>query len=311
MSFFLSRKFIPNILKLSVFFIRTKILKQKVPLIASFKLLYQCNLSCRMCPYHLRKNEENSRISFDAAIKVLDRLKEIGCQIIVFEGGEPLMWKDGSHVFSDLVSYAKDKFLSTAVTTNGTISLDVSTDIVWVSIDGTKNIHDGLRNNSFDSIMKNLKNTSHKKVFVHFTANKYNHHDIESLFTTLNKINSIKGITLQLVYPYNQGEDNLCLSYDERKSVIEKAIKLKKEGLPVLNSISRLKAMIDNTWKCHDGILINVDPDASITSGCYVKNRGVIFCKDCGFTPVAEASGALDLLPGSIFAGWNIFFRKT
>jgi MoaA/NifB/PqqE/SkfB family radical SAM enzyme len=302
--------FLKNIKSLSVFFVRTKILRQRVPLLASFKLLYQCNLSCRVCPYHLRKNEENSCIDFDSAIKVLDHLKKLGCQIIVFEGGEPLMWKDGTHSFSELVSYAKEKFMCTAVTTNGTFMLDVPTDIVWVSIDGTREIHDGLRSESFDRVLENIRNTSHKKVFVHFTANKTNHHDIEKLFIELNKTHNIKGITLQLVYPYNQGEEDLSLSYDERRAVIEKAIKLKKEGIPVLNSTSRLKAMIDNTWKCHDGILINVDPDASITSGCYVKNRGEVYCKDCGFTPVAEASGALDLLPGSILAGWKIFLKS-
>ncbi len=302
--------FIKNIKSLSIFFFRTKVLKQKMPLLASFKLLYQCNLSCLVCPYHLRKNEENSCIDFDSAIKVLDHLKKLGCQIIVFEGGEPLMWKDSSHSFSDLVSYAKENFMCTAVTTNGTFSLDVPTDIVWVSIDGTKEVHNKLRSESFDRVLENISNTSHKKVFVHFTANRVNQHNIEKLFTELNEIKSIKGITLQLVYPYNQGEKDLSLSREERRAVIEKAIRLKKEGIPVLNSTSRLKAMIDNTWTCHDGILTNIDPDASITSGCYVKNRGDIYCKDCGFTPVAEASGALDLRPGSILAGWKIFLKN-
>jgi len=300
----------PSLLNLSAFFLRTKLLRQKAPLLASFKLLYQCNLSCLVCPYHLRQNEENACIDFGSAIKVLNHLKERGCQIIVFEGGEPLMWKDGTHSFSELVSYAKEKFMCTAVTTNGTFSLDVPTDIVWISIDGTKEVHNKLRSGSFDRAIENIKNSSHKKVFVHFTANKINQHSIEELFTELNEIKKVKGITLQLVYPYNQGEKDLSLSYEERRMVIEKAIKLKKEGIPVLNSASRLKAMIDNTWKCHDGILINVDPDGSVTSGCYVKNRGDIYCKDCGFTPVAEASGALDLRPGSIFAGWKIFLKS-
>lgn len=299
-----------NIKSLSVFFLRTKLLRQKVPLLASFKLLYQCNLSCLVCPYHLRKKEENACIDFDSAVEVMNHLKERGCQIIVFEGGEPLMWKDREHSFSDLVSYAKEKFMCTAVTTNGTFLLDVPTDIVWVSIDGIREIHNRLRSNSFDRVIENIRNTSHKKVFVHFTANRLNQHNIEKLFTELNAIKTVKGITLQLVYPYNQGEKDLSLSREERKTVIEKAIKLKKEGMPVLNSTGRLKAMIDNTWKCHDGILINVDPDASITSGCYVKNRGKVYCKDCGFTPVAEASGALDLRPGSLFAGWKIFLKN-
>jgi len=33
-------------------------------------------------------------------------------------------------------------------------------------------------------------------------------------------------------------------------------------------------------------------------------------CRDCGFTPVAEASGALDMLPGSLLAGWRIFIKN-
>jgi hypothetical protein len=44
-----------------------------------------------------------------------------------------------------------------------------------------------------------------------------------------------------------------------------------------------------------------------MTQGCYVKNRGEVNCRECGFTPVAEASGALDLRLGSIFAGWRAY----
>jgi hypothetical protein len=54
--------------------------------------------------------------------------------------------------------------------------------------------------------------------------------------------------------------------------------------------------MIKNTWVCHDDVLINAEPSGSITAGCYVKNRAEVKCGDCGFTPVAEASGALDLI---------------
>jgi len=65
--------------------------------------------------------------------------------------------------------------------------------------------------------------------------------------------------------------------------------------------------MIRNDWHCRDWLLANVDPDGSMHTGCYVKNRGEIDCSECGFTPVAEASGAFDLRPGSILAGWRLF----
>jgi hypothetical protein len=112
-------------------------------------------------------------------------------------------------------------------------------------------------------------------------------------------------MTVQLFYPYNQGEQSLALSFHERKAALEKVIRLKKSGYPILNSISRLRAMIENTWVCHDDVLINAEPDGTITPGCYVKNRGEVKCRDCGFTPIAEASGALDFIPGAIFAGWR------
>ncbi len=120
---------------------------------------------------------------------------------------------------------------------------------------------------------------------------------------------TLKGMTVQFFYPYNQGEDDLSLSLEDRRAAVNKLLDLKKSGLPILNSAGRLKAMIDNRWRCPDDILINVDPDGIITKGCYVKNRGEINCDACGFTPVAEASGALDLIPASMYAGWRLFLK--
>jgi hypothetical protein len=120
---------------------------------------------------------------------------------------------------------------------------------------------------------------------------------------------TVRGMTVQFFYPYNQGEDDLALLPEERHAVIRKLLELKKKGFPILNSAGRLRAMLNNDWRCHDDLLINVDPDGTITQGCYVKNRGEIHCEACGFTPVAEASGALDLIPGSLWAGWKLFLK--
>ena len=50
-----------------------------------------------------------------------------------------------------------------------------------------------------------------------------------------------------------------------------------------------------------------LSPDGAITQGCYAKSRGTVLCSHCGFTPVAEAVGALELRPGSLLAGWRTF----
>lgn len=248
-------------------------------------------------------------MSWDMAIRTLETLYHLGTRIIIFEGGEPLLWRDGVYHLHDLILYARRYFLRIAVTTNGTLPLDLPSHILWVSLDGTKKTHDELRSASFDRMWSNIEKTKHPRVFIHCTLNRHNWQDVDFVARLVQKTPTLKGMTVQFSYPYNQGEENLTLSPEERRTVILKLLELKKMGYPILNSSARLKAMMDHQWTCHDNILINVDPDGTVTHGCYVKNRGSVDCRACGFTPIAEASGALDFLPGSLYAGWRLFLK--
>jgi MoaA/NifB/PqqE/SkfB family radical SAM enzyme len=296
-----------RLLGLAGFFFQRKILRRDLPLLASFKLTYRCNLRCAPCPYHRREDASRAHIRWEAATAALDALHRAGCRIVVFEGGEPLLWNDGTRTFSDLVRYARERFLCTAATTNGTLPLDVPVDVLWVSLDGTKETHDRLRNGSFDRAWENLAISTHEKLLVHFTMNRENWQDLGRLLDELKQRPTVRGVTVQLFYPYGQGEESLALEPGERREAIGRAIALKERGHPIINSRRSLEKMITNGWTCHDGLLVNVDPDGSITRGCYVRSRGEVRCGDCGFTPVAELSGAFDLVPGSILAGWKAF----
>lgn len=296
-------------LDLPWFLLQRKILKRNIPLLASFKVTYRCNLTCRACPFHLRSGDGKDQMTWHTAIDALNMLRRLGTRILVFEGGEPLLWRDGSYRLHDLVLYAKKHFLRVAVTTNGTLPLDVPCHTLWVSLDGLKETQDELRSHSFDRIWSNIQTTKHPRVFIHVTLNRRNWQDVESLARLVQKTPTLQGMTVQFFYPYHQGEEDLSLSPEERRAAIEKLLTLKKSGFPILNSANRLKAMMNNCWQCHDDLLVNVDPDGTITQGCYVKNRGNIHCDDCGFTPVAEASGAMDFIPGSIYAGWRLFIQ--
>jgi Fe-coproporphyrin III synthase len=292
------------------FFVRRKIFRQKIPLFASFKLTYHCNLACSACPFHRRSGEERSSITWKGAVRALDELKRLGTRIVVFEGGEPCVWRDGDHGLHELVAYAKERFLSVAVTTNGTFPLDVAADVIWVSLDGTKEVHDRLRSGSFGRVWSNLEATGRSpkgpRILVHFTMNRFNWRELRALAEMLKGLPAVKGLTLQLFYPYGQGESSLALSEEERRMALELALGLKR-SYPILNSARCLKGMIANDWPCREDLLINVDPDGLITQGCYVKRRGTVDCRCCGFTPVAEASAALTLHPGSLLAGWRAY----
>ena len=228
-------------LDLSWFFLQRKILGRKIPLLASFKITYRCNLTCRACPFHLRSDDEKAHMSWDTAIGALESLRRLGTRMVVFEGGEPLLWRDGSYRLHDLVLYARQHFLRVAVTTNGTLPLDVPSHTIWVSLDGLKETHDELRSNSFDLICSNIKKTKHPRVFIHCTLNRRNWHDVDSLAKWVQEMPTLKGMTVQFFYPYNQGEDDLSLSLEERRAAIKKLLELKKSGLPILNSAGRLQ----------------------------------------------------------------------
>lgn len=297
-------------ISLADYFFRTRMLGQRLPLLASFKLTYRCNLACRACPFHQRCDEPGSHMSWDTAVSRLHDLSQRGCRLIVFEGGEPLLWQDSGRGMDELLHIAKKLFLRTAITTNGTFALNRPADILWVSIDGLPETHDRLRSGSFSRIRENLLAARHQKILVHHTINRENHRELKELLDLLARIPSVSGMTLQFFYPYGRGEDDLSLTPGQRREAVEAALRLKQRGYPIFNSSACLRHMIDNSWACRDSLLINVDPDGTVTQGCYAKSRAEIRCDQCGFTPVAEAAGALNLRPGALLAGWRTFIKQ-
>lgn len=289
------------------FFFHSRVMGKDLPLIASLKLTLRCNLACRGCPFHARAGLPGSHMSYDLAVSSLERLKTMGCPIVIFEGGEPLLWRDGPHSLADLAALARGSFVCIGATTNGTLALDVPVDVLWVSVDGLKPTHDALRSGSFDRVTANIRSSRHPRLYIHFTANSRNFHELPAVAEMFCSLKQVRGMTVQLFYPYGRGEEDLRLSPEQRAEVMGSAIRLKRLGYPIMNSYRSLKAMVRNTWRCHDRLLANVEPDGTISTGCYAKNRGEVCCRECGFTPVAEASGAYDLKPGSLAAGFRLF----
>lgn len=290
-------------------FVRRR-LGRALPLLASFKLTWRCNLSCRGCPFFRRAADHPRDMSWDTAVACLQELRRWGCVIVMFEGGEPLLWHDGRRTLPDLIDYARKLFFRVGVTTNGTLGCAVPADVVWVSLDGLQQTHDRLRSNSFGRVWQCLSDGGHPKLLVHVTVNRENLVDLAALIKEVTALPAVRGVTAQFFYPYDQGEAPLGLSRTERAEAVRTLLHLKRRGLPVYNSGGVLKKMVANTWRCVDDILINVDPDGEITHGCYVRGRGQVHCSQCGFTPVAEAVAAVGLRPGALRAGWKTFIAR-
>jgi Fe-coproporphyrin III synthase len=283
----------------------------KKPLLCSFKITGRCNLKCTHCPFW-RDNSKNSMNSpsFDDVVQTLDDLYAEGVRIVIFEGGEPLLWKDekNSKDISDVIQYSKQLFFFTGVTTNGTIDIEwLDPDIFFISIDGMQETHDRLRGKTFDRIMENIeKNRSHKKIIANICISAENANEIEELVRFLNI--KVHGITIQFFYPYESVRD-LKLGYEEKKNLLKNLINLKNQGIKLLNSISCMKMMVNNTWKCDDFLVVSVEKDGKISRGCYLKNKTVkVSCDDCGFSVHCEISLAYRFTPDAIKTAARIFW---
>lgn len=294
-----------NVLHRNLYILNNYVLRRrKIPFLASYKLTYRCNLTCEQCPFRCMEAEDPA---FGDVLDTLERLYARGNRIVIFEGGEPMLWRDGEHTIHEVIKQAKKRFFCVGMTTNGTVPLDVPTDILWVSIDGFEETHNCLRGKDiFNKIIKNIKASPHPKIFAHLTVNSQNHMQIPGLIEFLS--NLVKGVTIQFYYPYNR-KDALFLDLQTRGRLLDEVINLKASGYPVMNSRSSLEAMKSNKWHCVDWLIDNANPDGSLSQGCYLKGRDDIDCEKCGFTPHAEASLAYQGSLGAIKAGIDIFFK--
>ena len=276
--------------------------KQK-PLLAGFKITHRCNLRCKTCPFWRRPGED---VPFDKAIAAMDELREAGVRNLIFEGGEPMIWRDGERRIEDLVIEAKKRFFAVGITTNGTLPIETAADIVWVSIDGLRETHNLNRGPVFDRIMENIENSSHPKILANITISRLNVDEVPDVIRFLSDVEPIKGITIQFFYPYDESDD-LELTPQQRSEVLDQLIQMKRDGFPLLDSIPVLEALKENTWNCHDWLVADAEPDGSVTIGCYLKNRGEVDCSKCGFAAHVELSLAFDANLQAIDAGRKIF----
>jgi len=233
----------------------------------------------------------------------------MGVQILILEGGEPLLWRDRKKSFSHVVDLARKLFRCVCMTTNGTLSWrTLELDRVWVSLDGPRRVHDEIRGQGvFDKLWKNLEEDGSGRALVSTTISAANSQAVPELLQILR--GKVTGVTIQFYYPYQGLPDPLFIPVEEREPVLEKLMKMKQEGYPVANSLISLEDLKRERWTCEDKLLANAEPDGTILHGCYLKNRAPSECSLCGFSAHNEMSLAFKGRVAAIRTGMNIFFR--
>jgi MoaA/NifB/PqqE/SkfB family radical SAM enzyme len=261
----------------------------KRPLVNTMIINFNCNLRCKHCSIsgNAEKLPNPFQIDFKNALKEMKGQYRNGARILFFEGGEPTLWKDGEKGLRDLIQAGKETgYFVIGYTTNGTNPIIESSDVVSVSLDGPKETHDLIRGEgTFDKLMANLAKTTHPNIFANMTIMKPNLGKIRETVEFVAKNDRIRGIMLNFITPPPY---DIALTLDEKKEVIALALRLKKEGYPILNTTKALKDMLieDFGGLCQDWVSVFVLPDCSHYGGCPMK--GTESCKKCGFDAVRE-----------------------
>jgi Fe-coproporphyrin III synthase len=288
-------------------FLSYYVLGRVSPVLAGFKITHRCNLKCNHCPYWKRSGPEQD---FDGVVATMARLRHMGVKILILEGGEPLLWRDGKKNIRHVIDSAREYFPCVCMTTNGTMGWEgLDLDRVWVSLDGPPRIHDEIRGRGmFSRVFKNLQRPGHAGSFVSTTINAFNAESIPQMVSML--LGVVDGITIQFHYPYEGFPDQLFMTVSERKTLLDQLIFLKRMGYPVANSYISLEELKQERWTCQDKLLANAEPDGTVLHGCYLKNRGPQECSCCGFAAHNEMTLAFNGRLESILAGMKIFFGK-
>lgn len=253
---------------------------KKLPLVAGHKLLYTCNLRCRMCPFWRRKDEK--LLSIDEEAKIMDSLKSAGVLFMGFEGGEPLLRKDIEEILME-----SSKRFHTSLVTNGWLlkekigKIQDYVDQLFVSIDGIGELHDDIRGikGSFERAIEGIKEAKSRGVSVgmNFTLSSENINEVLDVVELAKKLGV--PVNIQIAYDYSTAE-KLSPKKEELKNVLELLLKLKESEYKkvIVNSKEYFLAILNSwynniPWVCKPWITINVDPQGRIVLPCYTLSE--------------------------------------
>jgi len=289
---------------LPYWFFQVRFLGKRKPLQTVLFISDECNLSCKHCTIFNNLNP---------TVKSIDQIRDdllysykLGSRFIDFEGGEPMIWRDGDNDINNLIALAKEiGFFSTTVTTNAQIDFkNCAADSIWVSMDGIGKYHDNIRGEgSFAKLEKNIANSNHKALSVNMVINSQNYSNVEEAIVYVKQNPAIKSISLNFHTPYS-GTEELFLDWDLRCQVIDKIIEMKRKKFPIMNSESGLKIMKNLNFKKVCWICNFILTDGTRLNECVGKSYNM--CEKCGLCMAGEMRCVWNLKPDTILSGLNL-----
>ncbi|MDL2231135.1 radical SAM protein [Porphyromonadaceae bacterium OttesenSCG-928-L07] len=289
---------------LAQWFFKAKFLGKRSPLQTVLFISDKCNLRCKHCNIYKEHNPNTK--NFEQIREELEYSYKLGSRFVDFEGGEPMLWRDGERDINDLIRLSKEiGFFSATVTTNAQLPFkNCEADSIWVSLDGVGKYHDEIRGEgTFDRLLKNVEECGHPNLSVNMAINRLNHASVGETIEFVKNHPNIKSISLNFHTPY-EGTEYLFVNWGVRKEVIEEIIGMKKKGYPIMNSVSGLRLMKTNDFRKQCWVTNFILSDGTRLSECQGKTAGM--CDRCGLCMAGEMHSVLALKPDTIMAGMKL-----
>ena len=276
---------------------KTFILKKEIPYLFGMVITDKCNLNCFYCE---SKNSGRYHFSYDHAKATIENAYQRGHRSLYFTGGEPMVWEDKGHTIEELIQFSREMgFLEIFIFTNGTIPLKIKQCNYIVTIDGPKAIHNEIRCDTYDKILKNVENAVTRAIFASITFSKSNYLYLDQFVKEVSATKLFRGISFNLLTHWPEIVAEHGVTQEKRIKLLDDLWSLKKNGFPIVISKAAYKALRNNNWK-RPIPQIELGTKDRIFKCCRdVDNPSV--CKNCGYANCVEVSQILALKPSAMW----------
>ena len=223
--------------------LQTHLLQKEKPLVVLLYLTDRCNLKCQYCVGHWsgRKIPDPTLVDVKSWI---DQFVKMGTCHITVHGGEILLRED----VGEIIDYMKFKGLYVNLVTNGILFPEKhkeikNVDSLCISLDGRETANDANRGKGSHKKILAAIDTALQEGFnlsVHSTLTSNNYGEIEWLAQRAKKYGYSQQFSL-LLKPFSECNQMVALSDSDIRKVLERILKLKKEGYPIFTSEGNLK----------------------------------------------------------------------
>jgi len=278
--------------------------RRPLPLVGGIAVTDRCNLACAQCGV---ANRGLPDLSYHEVRSGLEALRARGVRVLYLEGGEPTLWRDGRYRLPDLVRLARRLgFLVVALYTNGTRGVPTDADVVFVSLDGPREINDAIRGRSFDRAMAAIRASVHPTIIANFTISPRNEASIEAFCALVAGEERLRGAFFYFVTPA-AGNDELVMPFAARAPVVERLLRLKRAGAPVLNSRAALRRVVLDAWARPSDLCVLHAEGRAYRCCRSIGDRNA--CANCGYLGYAELESISRLSPGAIAENLRVVLR--